>query len=86
MARKSRNVLKAISLTTKSNVVKTEVFYHWYLITTDLDDNKFVDLSIASDADFIVTNDTHFEPLKAVAFPKVSVINIQSFLEIVKKM
>jgi uncharacterized protein len=73
-------------LATKDNAIKTEISYHWRLINADLDDNKFVDLSVASDANFIVTNDAHFEVLKGIPFPKVSVINIQDFLEIVKKL
>lgn len=73
-------------LSVKSNVLKEEIFYRWHLINIDLDDNKFVDLAIASDADFIVTNDTHFEILKEIPFPKVKTIHIQEFLELVKQM
>ncbi len=84
----SSNVADNITelLATKDNAIKTEISYHWRLISADLDDNKFVDLSVASDANFIVTNDAHFEVVKRIPFPKVSVINIQDFLEIVKKL
>jgi len=54
------------------------------LIIVDKDDNKFVDLAIASDADYIVTNDSHFNSLKEVSFPKVKVITIEDFLQAVK--
>ena len=73
-------------LSVKSNVLKEEIFYRWHLINIDLDDNKFVDLAIASDADFIVSNDTHFQILKEIPFPKVKTIHIQEFLELVKQM
>jgi uncharacterized protein len=73
-------------LITKPNAIKGEVFYHWNLISNDLDGNKFVDLSIATNADFLVTNDTHFEVLKGVTFPKVTVISIQDFLKIITSL
>lgn len=62
------------------NVRKIEVYYRWNLITQDIDDNKFVDCAIAGNADFIATNDKHFNELKEVAFPKVRIINADDFL------
>jgi len=62
------------------NVTKTEVYYKWGLISEDYDDNKFVDCAISANADFIVTNDKHFEILKRITFPKVKVINDEAFL------
>lgn len=84
----SSNVANNISelLATKPNATKTEIFYRWNLINADLDDNKFVDLSLAADADFIVTNDAHFEILKEIPFPRVKTIQIQEFLKLVKQM
>lgn len=71
-------------LASKSNCIKSEIYYRWNLIIVDKDDNKFVDLAIASDADYIVTNDSHFNSLKEVFFPKVKVITIEDFLQVVK--
>jgi len=69
------------------NVFKAEVFYKWGLIIIDYDDNKFVDCAISSDADYIVTNDKHFNVLKELQFPKVNIISIDDFLnEIVKSI
>jgi putative PIN family toxin of toxin-antitoxin system len=68
-------------LTLLSNVDKTEVYYRWNLITVDFDDNKFVDLAIASGADYIVTNDSHFDVLQKIPFPKVEIISIDDFLK-----
>jgi uncharacterized protein len=62
------------------NVTKIEVYYKWELISEDYDDNKFVDCAISANADFIVTNDKHFEILKRITFPKVKVINDEAFL------
>ncbi len=56
--------------------------YKWNLITTDPDDNKFVDCAIASNADWIVTNDKHFHLLRDIDFPKVNVISIEEFIDL----
>ena len=57
-----------------------ETYIHFGLITIDVDDNKFVDCAVAADAEYIVTNDKHFEVLNEIPWPKVSVIRIQEFL------
>ncbi|MGN6341301.1 MAG: putative toxin-antitoxin system toxin component, PIN family [Ginsengibacter sp.] len=56
--------------------------YKWNLITKDPDDNKFVDCAIASNADWIVTNDKHFHLLRDIDFPKVNVISIEEFIDL----
>jgi len=61
---------------------KVEVYIRWKLITHDPDDNKFVDCAIAGNADFIVTDDGHFNVLKQIDFPEVSVIDSESFLKL----
>ncbi len=68
-------------LTQLSNVEKTEVSYRWNLIIEDVDDNKFVDCAIAAQADYIVTNDKHFNILKDIDFPKTNVISADEFLD-----
>jgi len=78
------NIVKM--LVSLRNVEKTEIFYRWELIEADSDDNKFVDCAIAGNADFLVTNDKHFGVLKRVDFPEVTVIDIETFLEIIQKM
>ena len=54
-------------------------YYHWQLIENDDDDNKFVDCAVASNADYLVTNDKHFNVLKDIGFPKINVINVDEF-------
>lgn len=56
--------------------------YHWKLIVNDPDDDKFVDLAVAGNADYIVTNDRHFKILAQTAFPVVKTIKAKDFLEI----
>ncbi len=53
--------------------------YYKFGLLQDEDDNKFVDCAIASNAEAIVTHDKHFNPLKTLEFPKVSVIDTVSF-------
>ena len=54
--------------------------YRFNLITVDPDDNKFVDCAIQCNARYIVTNDHHYDVLRQIDFPKVSVIKLMDFL------
>lgn len=67
------------------NVRNITVFYQWDLIKEDSDDNKFVDCAITGNAEFIVTNDKHFNVLKSIDFPKVKIKSAKSFLELITK-
>jgi len=62
-----------------SNIIQTIPYYKWNLISVDPDDNKFVDCALNAGADYIITNDKHFNVLKNVDFPKINVINIDTF-------
>ena len=62
------------------NTVQQEAYYKWQLIEADPDDNKFADVAIAATADYLVTNDRHFEVLKQLEFPRVPVVSLQEFL------
>ncbi len=68
-------------LSKSNNVDKIEVYYRWNLIEFDKDDNKFVDCAVAGNAQFIVTNDKHFNNLKDIEFPKVDIISSADFLK-----
>ena len=63
------------------NCIKTNNYFKWNLIATDPDDNKFVDCAINAGADYIVTNDKHFNILKEIDFPPIKVIDIVAFQE-----
>lgn len=60
--------------------VYQEIYVHFGLIVEDEDDNKFVDCAVASSAELIVTNDKHFNVLKQLPWPKISIVNIKEFL------
>lgn len=74
----AHNIVEAIARL--STTFYQEVYIHFGLITTDVDDNKFVDCAVAADAEYIVTNDKHFDVLKNIPWPKLSVINIKEFI------
>jgi uncharacterized protein len=65
------------------NVELVDVYYKFQLISSDPDDDKFVDAAIVSNADHIITHDKHFKILREIPFPKVSVISLQDFEEII---
>lgn len=56
-------------------------YYRFNLISSDPDDNKFVDCAIAANARYVVTNDHHYEVLASIQFPHVDVISLDDFLE-----
>jgi uncharacterized protein len=61
-------------------------YYKWLLIDADPDDNKYVDCMIAGKAEYLVTEDQHFNVLKNIFFPKVSTLNINQFKEMVNSL
>ena len=66
--------------TKKSKFITTS--FRFNLIEADPDYNKFVDCAIASDADFIITNNRHFNILETIPFPKVEILTLQAFQKI----
>jgi putative PIN family toxin of toxin-antitoxin system len=65
------------------NVEKVIAHFKWNFILADQDDNKFVDCALNAGADYIVTNDKHFNVLRKIDFPKIDVINIDTFKKII---
>lgn len=60
--------------------------FRFNLITSDPDDNKFVDCAITAGATYIVSNDRHFAELERYNFPKVDVKSLTEFLAIVRSL
>ena len=50
------------------------------LVWNSFINSKFVDCAIIANADYIVSNDGHFDVLKNIDFPKVNVISSKDFL------
>ena len=67
------------------NVELITRYFAWNMITSDPDDNKFVDCTIAARAQFLVSEDRHFNALREVEFPKVNVVGIQTFQQVILK-
>lgn len=68
-----------------SNAEKIEIYYRWSLIKSDEEDNKFIDCAIAGNADYLVSNDSHFNVLETIDFPEVPLVTIDEFLKILKE-
>ena len=66
-------------LTLLPNIQKIETYYNLNIIINDPSDNKFVDCAFACNADYIVTNDKHFNILKDIPYPKIKIISISNF-------
>ena len=67
------------------HLIQINPTYFWRLIQSDLDDNKYVDCAICGEAELIVTNDSHFNILKTIDFPKVFVQSIEEFARSLKE-
>ena len=61
------------------NTVPIVRYFEWNIVENDPDDNKFVDCAVAANADYIVTEDKHFNILKRISFPSITVINASQF-------
>ncbi|MBR0276771.1 MAG: putative toxin-antitoxin system toxin component, PIN family [Prevotella sp.] len=56
-------------------------YFKFNLITSDPDDNKFVDCAIAANAKFIVTEDSDYNVLKDLKFPRVEIIKLDDIIQ-----
>ena len=79
----AENVLNLIL--ESSNVMRITTHFHLDLIEADPDDNKFVDCAFAAQATYIVSNDTHYDVLRDIPFPKILVLKLQAFIERLKQ-
>jgi putative PIN family toxin of toxin-antitoxin system len=67
-----------IALKESTNVCFVQIYYRWNVLR-DEDDNKFVDCYVAANADFLITNDSDFNILKNITFPRVNTITIEEY-------
>jgi len=68
------------------HVIFAEPAFRWQLIEEDPDDNKFADLALSCNADYLVSNDTDFNIFKTLIFPPLRVITLKDFLSILSKI
>lgn len=81
-SKKIANIVLDI-LSVAPNVIFREPYFRWNLVEKDPDDNKFADLAIAGNADYLVTNDKHFNNLKKLEFPKLNIVTLDEFKKII---
>ena len=68
------------------NVYPTVSHYRFLLVTHDADDDKFADCAIAQGVHYLVTDDRHYNVLIQLGFPKVNLLKIKEFKELLEKM
>jgi putative PIN family toxin of toxin-antitoxin system len=73
------------ALLMRSNVKKIEPYFDLYLIKNDIDDNKFVNCAFAGNVHYLVSNDKHFNVLKTTPFPKIPLLSITEFFELLSE-
>lgn len=79
----AHNVVEAIAR--HPQTLYRESYFHFHLLAdVDKDDDKFVDCAITADADYIVTEDSHFDHLKQISFPRLTVLTLDEFYETLK--
>ena len=61
------------------NVLRVDAQFRFHLITADEDDNKYVDCAIVANAEYIVSDDRHFDVLSTIPFPRVEVKKLIEF-------
>jgi putative PIN family toxin of toxin-antitoxin system len=53
---------------TSGNLLRVNPSFRFHIVTVDPDDNIFTDCAIAAGADWLITDDVHFEPLVGAGY------------------
>ncbi len=80
----ANNVIALLRESVNSKFI--DIYYEWKAITEDMDDNKFFDAAVAGNADYLVSNDNHFNEAMKVEFPKINIVNATAFLKIIQEI
>ncbi len=67
-------------LLNQTNVEFLDPHFRMGIITSDPDDNKFVDCAFAAGADYLVSEDSHFDILRDLPFPQLNLVTLDEFL------
>lgn len=68
-------------LLNQTNVEFLDPHFRMGIITADPDDNKFIDCAFAAGADYLVSEDSHFNVLRDLPFPQLNLVTLDEFLE-----
>ncbi|MFN4254910.1 MAG: putative toxin-antitoxin system toxin component, PIN family [Saprospiraceae bacterium] len=75
----SRNLMEFLMVL--PNVMHQDVYYHWWLVPDDPDDNKFTDCYVAAGAEILVSEDRAFRQIDPDGFPPVYVMRMKAFMD-----
>jgi putative PIN family toxin of toxin-antitoxin system len=64
----------------QKNVKLVAPYFRMRIITSDPDDDKFVDCAFAAGADYLVSEDNHFKILRDTPFPQLNIVTLDEFL------
>ena len=64
----------------QKNVQLVDPHFRMGIITADADDNKFVDCACAAGADYLVSEDSHFNVLRTIPFPQLNLVTLDEFM------
>ncbi|MCF0198457.1 MAG: putative toxin-antitoxin system toxin component, PIN family [Bacteroidaceae bacterium] len=76
----AENIIQAITNSPFTRFFSPQ--FRFEIIKQDPDDNKFVDLAIVAQAEYLVSNDKHFEEARACPFPSVNVVTLSEFAHV----
>jgi putative PIN family toxin of toxin-antitoxin system len=65
----------------QENVRLVDPHFRMGLITTDPDDNKFLDCAFAAGADYLVSEDSHLNVLRKTPFPLLNLVTLDEFMQ-----
>jgi len=65
----------------KKNTRFIDPHFRLNVIDADPDDNKFVDCAFAAGADYLVSEDSHFNVLRTLPFPQLNLVTLDEFLQ-----
>ena len=65
----------------QKNVQLVDPHFRLGIITSDPDDNKFVDCAFAAGADYLVSEDSHFNVLRTTHFPHLNLVTLDEFMQ-----
>ena len=76
----AHNVVEAIAR--HPQTYYRESYYRFHLMRDiDEDDNKFVDCAFAAGADYLVSEDSHFNVLRRTPFPQLNLVTLDEFMQ-----
>ena len=65
----------------QKNVSFVDPHFRLGLITANPDDNKFVACAFAAGADYLVSEDSHFNVLLTTPFPHINLVTLDEFMQ-----